>query len=82
MKLIKGFLFYILLYSRGVFLKIGRFLGGMMFIVALFAFFIVEKKLDGIGFLFVSFGIFLINELYDNILINLNPTGNELTLIK
>ena len=54
----------------------------MIFILALSMFFIAGKRLDGIILLFISFGMFLISELYDHMLLKLNPTGNELILTK
>ena len=83
MKLICSTIFYIMMWLRGIanfilMMFAGlSLLGGIVFAFSqgLFSF----MSLFGFG---MSFALFMLREFYDQILLKLNPTGNDLILYK
>ena len=86
MRILKAIIFYPMLWLRGIFLLVGRLIGGLFFLG--FIIFMCAKLLGveyvswwdvGLFGLF-SFVIFLLLQFYDQILLWLNPTDNILIL--
>jgi hypothetical protein len=78
-----------MLWLRGLFTLIGKFLAGFFtlgFLLLLVMRFVYGVKGPPWGAIVASgvfgFVAFLLLEFYDSILLKLNPTGNELTLYK
>lgn len=81
MRFLKALAFYPLLYLRGLFHLAGAFIGGMALIVCVVSLFIESAPWHltveaGV----IGFAIFLLRQFYDQLLLKLNPTGNNLTL--
>ena len=83
-KFIKAIFFYPLMWLRAPFLMVGKLLGGLFFLGALFAL-IFGQNQEHFWSMFLSFSglsffFYLLNQFYDQILLKLNPTGNKLYL--
>jgi hypothetical protein len=89
MKFLAFAVFYPLLWLRSIFVGLGKLIGGVftLIFVVLLAIKILDSTtpvpwlavvLSGV----LGFGSFLLLEFYDNILLRLNPTGNDLALYK
>lgn len=88
MRFLKAIIFYPLLWLRGIFMLIGKIIGGLILLSFIIC---VAGKLLGmlpdeaswwdVGFIgLVSFVIFLLLEFYDQILLKHNPTDTALIL--
>lgn len=81
MKLLKAALFYVLFYLRGLFMLAGRLLGGLLLLLCIVSLFIKSYPWYASVVLGVlGFATFLLRQFYDQLLLKLNPTGNDLTL--
>lgn len=82
-KILKSIIFYPMLWLRGLF-KLGFKIISVIFLLGGIIFLIIgseEMGMENIILAFVgSFVFFIIGMLYDQILLKLNPTGNDLTL--
>ena len=79
-KLLKSLIFYPMLWLRGLFLGVGKFISGF-FLLGLILGFLFHAHIGYlIGCGILSFGAFLLTFFYDQILLKLNPTGTTLTL--
>lgn len=81
-------IFYLMLWIRPIFIRIGKLIGGflmLVFIMGLIQLFTLPNNIGWtrtIGIGVTSFIVFMLTESYDNILLRLNPTGNSLFLGK
>lgn len=89
MNFLKALLFYPLLWLRGLVLAIGRVLSGLLLLASLIIVIVkLNSDTNNISWLnalipaITGFVIFMIMEFYDQILLKLNPTNNELTLYR
>ncbi len=74
MGILKTVLFYPMLWLRGIFVRIGRLIAGILLLATIGLFFSPDIPWDKhvvIGAL--SFGTFLLCEFYDRILLKLSP---------
>ncbi len=79
---VKVIIFYPMLWLRGLFLLASNILGGFFFIGGLISWIAGTDKwmiLVGFG---LSFTFFILRHFYDQILLKLNPTGQELYLFQ
>jgi hypothetical protein len=86
MNILKSIIFYPMMWLRGIFLLVGKVLQGFFLLGALLILFAGRGQdyfwpmlLMCSGF---SFFFFLLTQFYDQILLKLNPTGNDLFLIQ
>ena len=84
MSLLKSIIFYPMMWLRVPFLMLGKFLAGI-FLLGGILFLFIGSGVEGATGLIVtcfvlSFVFFLLNIFYDQILLKLNPTGNDLFL--
>lgn len=89
MNIIKTLFFYPLLWLRGIFLSIGKIVSVicllssvLMVILKMIEQFSTIEWIQIVPTAAIGFGIFMLMEFYDQILLKLNPTGAELTLYK
>lgn len=83
MKIIKAVLFYPLLYLRNIVLALLRVISGLTFFATLIFAFISETPKGMVWFTgIISFSTFLLCQLYDYILLRLNPVEDELILFQ
>ncbi len=87
MKIIKMAIFYPMFWVRGLFLFIEKFVASLFLLAAIFIGVLSAAAEEGDiawGKVFIygicSFMIFMLCQFYDQILLKLNPTGNDLTL--
>ncbi|HFU0470685.1 TPA: hypothetical protein ACGTTL_002458 [Vibrio parahaemolyticus] len=81
LNILKGIIFYPLLWLRGLLIKIGRFLAGFLLLAALVTAFLPEIDKAFTTILAVmSFTLFMLCHFYDWVLLKLNPTGHTLIL--
>jgi hypothetical protein len=79
-KILKSVIFYPMLWLRGLFLRVGKFISGL-FLLGLILGLLFRAPIGYlIGCGIFSLGSFLLTFFYDQILLKLNPTGNTLTL--
>ena len=78
--IVKTLLFYCLLYLRGLFFIACKFLSFFALLGAVVTFFIGNNQWMVVGCIGVSFGIFLLRQCYDSILLKLTPPGQEYIL--
>ena len=78
---LKGIVFYPLLWLRGIVIKVGRLLAGLLLFAALLSLWVgdIPTKIS-IAWAVMSFALFLLCHFYDWVLIKLNPTDNILIL--
>jgi len=88
MKILKGIIFYPMLYLRGLLVSASKILS-RFFLLGSFIFLVVFLCGGGnitikaaMFFGFFGFIIFMLGHFYDRILLKINPTGNELTLLQ
>lgn len=83
MRIIKAIIFYPLFYLRRFILTLLRALCGLTFFATLI-FAIIDEIPNGMAVFtgIISFGSFLLCQLYDYILLRLNPTDDELILLQ
>lgn len=80
-KILKSIVFYPLLWLRGIFKGISKFISGAFLLLFIISLFIKQMGLTvKIIFAFFSFIFFMLAFFYDQILLKLNPTGNVLIL--
>ncbi|CAK3333889.1 conserved hypothetical protein [Vibrio crassostreae] len=81
MNILKGVVFYPLLWLRGLLIRIGRLIAGLLLFSALLSALMGELPTQiSITFAVMSFALFMLCHFYDWILIKLNPTDNILIL--
>lgn len=79
-KILKSVIFYPMLWLRGIFLSIGKFISGL-FLLGLILGLLFRAPIGYlIGCGIFSFGSFLLTFFYDQILLKLNPTDTTLIL--
>lgn len=86
MNILKSIIFYPMMWLRGIFLLVGKVLQGLFLLGAIFILFAGQGH-DYFWTLFLTFSgfsffFFLLTQFYDQILLKLNPTGNDLFLIQ
>lgn len=80
-------IFYLMLWMRGIFKLLSNFIAGLSLIVSIIVLihYFVEGKSEyallGWTAFIVGFIVFLIGNFYDSILLKINPTDKEYTLI-
>lgn len=79
---IKGIIFYPMFWLRGIFLLVGKLLGGFLLLGGIFEYFIGAPTIIWSMTLTFSFLIFILRQTYDTILLKLNPTGRDLILFQ
>lgn len=84
MTVLKSVIFYPMMWLRVPFLMVGKFLAGILLIGGL-VFLLLGGGAEGANSIIIfSFGMsflfFLLTIFYDQILLKLNPTGNDLFL--
>lgn len=77
---LRSLLFYPLLFLRGIFLNVSKFLIGLTFLAFITTLLFKAPSKMTIIFISISFSLFLLSFFYDLLLIKLNPTKTELTL--
>ena len=73
LKFIKGLLFYLMLWIRSIFMIVVRPLSFICMIIGILILYINGTCFSGLFMIGGSFSLFLIGELYDQILLKLNP---------
>ena len=73
MRLILNFIFYVMLFLRGIIKGIAKILIGFMFSGSILIFLTGTPTKFGIFFLVLSFVLFILSEFYDRLLIKLSP---------
>lgn len=73
-------LFTLLLFLRKPFLLCATFISVVTFLAFLIALYMDTATNMKVGFFLFSFGSFLLKFFYDQLIIKLNPTNNELIL--
>lgn len=78
---LKGMVFYPLLWLRGLLIRVGRFLAGLFMFGVLLSFFVgdIPTKIS-IAWGLLSFALFMLCQFYDWVLVKLNPTDSILVL--
>lgn len=77
--ILKGIVFYPLLWLRGILVKLGRLLAGLLLFAALTSLFFDEMPTKlSIAWAVMSFALFMLCHFYDWVLTKLNPTDNIL----
>lgn len=81
MNILKGIIFYPLLWLRWILIKVGRLLAGLLLFAALLSFFMgdVPTKISA-AWAVMSFMLFMLCHFYDWALVKLNPTDHVLML--
>jgi accessory gene regulator protein AgrB len=79
MRPLKSIVFYIMLYSRGAFLFVAKFLSFCFIISAIGSYFAGNSLVCWI-LMILSFLTFVLRHFYDNITLKLNPNNNTLIL--
>ena len=86
LNVLKSILFYPMMWLRGIFLLVGRFLQGFFLLGLIMVIFIGRGQEYFWMLLFTfaggSFSFFLLTRFYDQILLRLNPTGKDLILVQ
>ena len=82
MSLVKSLVFYCLLYLRGLFLIAGKLIGFVALLTGVVTFLIGTSPWIAACFVGVSFGIFMLRQFYDSILLKLTPPGKEYILVQ
>jgi hypothetical protein len=89
MNFLKALLFYPMFWLRGLILAIGRILSGLLLFVSIVIVIIkINSDTNDMSWMtalmpaIMGFSIFMLMEFYDQILLKLNPTNNELILYK
>jgi len=88
MNFLKAIIFYPMMWLRKIFLAIGKMLSVLFFVMAIFVLVVGLNGEDGVHWslllpvTFLSFSSFLLTQFYDQVLIRLNPTGQDLYLMQ
>ncbi len=81
MKILQSLLFYPLLWLRGLFIRVGRILAGLLLLGTVLSLFFGGVPVKAtIAWAVMSFALFMLCHFYDVVLIKLNPTDNILLL--
>lgn len=84
MNTLKSAIFYPMMWLRRPFLMFSKILGGLLFISALVLIFGDHNREGFWKMLIVSSGLsfflFMLNQVYDQVLLKLNPTNHDLFL--
>lgn len=80
LKFIKGLLFYLMLWIRSIFMIVVRPLSFICMIIGFLILYINGTCFSGLFMIGSSFSLFLIGELYDQILLKLNPNKTTYNL--
>ena len=80
MKALTSVTFYIMLYLRKIFFRLSKLINFLLILPGLFLLFVTHQYGMGITLVLLSFGIFMVRNFYDHILLKINPTGRTFIL--
>lgn len=85
MRFLKAILFYPLLMIRRIVLAVGKVLGGLCVVGGILGWIIDKGSIHwgmNLTMVLLGLGLFVLSQLYDQLLLKLNPTGRDLILFQ